>query len=293
MIGFQDDEMEIEELVVAEQTTWMLDRQEARSTGGMVAAKTGAAAEAGVAILRAGGNAIDAAVVTSFAAAVAEPWMNGLGGGGYLLVYLPAERRAVTVSYPMVAPAGATECMFPLAGTGADTALFAWPNVVDNANIVGHRAVGVPGTVAGLALALERFGTLSFAEAIAPAIRLAEEGLPVTWHTTLTIARDLANLRRFPATAAIFCPDGLPPTTIDQANPTMLRQPDLARTLRHLASDGPRAFYEGPLAQQIVEHLNEGGASFSKADFAGYHPAVKAALETDYQGHKVRTIGGG
>ncbi|MBA3337605.1 MAG: gamma-glutamyltransferase [Chloroflexia bacterium] len=274
-------------------TVWELDRQEATATGGMVAAKTAAAAEAGTATLRSGGNAIDAAVVTAFAAAVAEPWMNGLGGGGYLVAYLPAERRAVTVAYPMLAPAGATETMFPLAGTGVDSALFGWPAVVDNANVVGHRAVGVPGTVAGLALALERFGTISFAEALEPAIRLAEEGVPVTWHTTLTIARDLANLRRFPATAAIFCPDGLPPTTLEQANPTILRQPDLAQTLRLLASEGPRAFYEGPLAHRIVDHLQEGGANFTLEDLSRYTATVTVALETAYRDHQVHTIGGG
>ncbi|MDP8908406.1 MAG: gamma-glutamyltransferase family protein, partial [Chloroflexota bacterium] len=182
-------------------TTWQLDRSEATARGGMVAAKTAAAAEAGVAMLRAGGNAIDAAVATAFAAGVAEPWMSGLGGGGFLVAHLAERGETVVIEYPMIAPAAATPEMFPLSGAGADNSLFGWPATQGNANVVGHRAVAIPGTVAGLALALARYGTMPLDRVLAPAIALAEEGVPVTWHTTLTIARDLANLRRFPATA--------------------------------------------------------------------------------------------
>ena len=104
----------------------------------------------------------------------------------------------------MISPAEATPGMFPLSGEGSGDALFGWPAVVENANVWGYRSVAVPGTVAGLALALERWGTISLAEALAPAIRWAEEGFPVFWHTTLKIAQDLATLKRNPATAAIF-----------------------------------------------------------------------------------------
>ena len=181
----------------------------------MVAAKTPGAAAAGAEVLR-GGNAVDAAVTTAFVAGVVEPWMNGIGGGGYMVVQAPDEAPAV-VEYPMRAPAGATPEMFPLSGGSSDEALFGWPAVVDNANLYGYRSVAVPGTVTGLALALKRWGTISLAEALAPAIRWAEEGFPVYWHTTLTIGRDLATLKRFPATAAIFLdPDGTPPVTKEQ-----------------------------------------------------------------------------
>jgi gamma-glutamyltranspeptidase/glutathione hydrolase len=277
---------------VAERTDWVLERTEAVARGGMVAAKTAAAAEVGAGVLRRGGNAVDAAVATAFAAGVVEPWMSGLGGGGFMVVHRPGEAPRV-VEFPMVAPAGATPAMFPLAGTGADTALFGWPAVVDQANIVGHRAVAVPGAVAGLALALERFGTIALADALAPAIRLAEEGAPVTWHTTLTIARDLANLARFPATAAVFCPNGIPPATIEQHRAAILRQPDLARTLGTIAAEGPGAFYEGPLARTIVGHLAEHGAPVTEADFAGYQATVAPALTTTYARHEVATIGKG
>src|SRR5947208_6281130 len=181
------------------ETEWQVSRLEARGRGGMVAAKTALAAAAGADVLRRGGNAVDAAVTTAFTAAVVEPWMNGIGGGGYLVVQAPDEAPSV-VAYPMVAPAGARPEMFPLSGAESDDTLFAWPGVIDSANVWGYRSVAVPGTVAGLALALERWGTIPLAEALAPAIRYADEGFPVFWHTTLMIARDLGTLQRFPAT---------------------------------------------------------------------------------------------
>jgi gamma-glutamyltranspeptidase/glutathione hydrolase len=274
-------------------TEWHIGRLEARGRGGMVAAKTPGAAAAGAEVLRRGGNAVDAAVATAFVAGVVEPWMNGIGGGGYMVVQAPDEAPA-GVEYPMVAPAGATPDMFPLSGGSSDDALFGWPAVVDNANLYGYRSVAVPGTVAGLALALERWGTISLAEALAPAIRWAEEGFPVYWHTTLTIGRDLATLSRFPATAAIFLDrDGNPPVTQEQSRPQLLPQADLARTLRRVASDGPRVLYDGPLGQTIADDLAAHGAPFTRADFADYEATIAPALSTTYGDTEVHTVGGG
>ncbi len=281
-------------MAVTQQSEWIVERTEASGRGGMVAAKTPEAAEAGVQVLRRGGNAVDAAVTAAFAAGVAEPWMSGIGGGGYLMRYDPRTGEATVVAYPMVAPLGATPDMFPLAGTGTDAALFGWPAVVDNANIVGHRAVAVPGTVDGLALALREYGSISFAEALGPAIALASEGVPVTWHTTLEIARDLPALTRFPATKAIFCdPSGFAPFSVDTAAPVYLRQPDLARTLERLAAEGPRWFYEGEFAEQAVAHLQKGGAPFSAQDFLRYRARIEPALRFRYHDWLVATIGGG
>ena len=277
---------------MAERSQLQVDRTEAVSNNGMVAAKTPQAAGAGADVLRKGGNAIDAAVTCAFTAWVVEPWMNGIGGGGYMVVHDSAKAETVAIEFPMVAPAGATDGMFPLKGGTRDAALFGWPTVVDDANIVGHRSVAIPGAVAGLALALERYGTISLAEAMAPAIRYAEEGVPVTWHTTLTITRDLATLIKYPASREIFFdPSGQPWGTLDESNPTMLRQIDLARTLRTIAEQGPRAFYEGPIAEAIVRHLQEGGAPFVHPDFANYQAAVIPALTSSYHGHEIATIG--
>src|SRR5215207_3059774 len=275
------------------ETEWQVSRLEAHGRGGMVAAKTPQAAAAGTDILRRGGNAVDAAVITAFTAGVVEPWMNGIGGGGYMVVQAPDEAPAV-VAYPMVAPVGAWPEMFPLSGAGSDTELFGWPAVVDSANVWGYRSVAVPGTVAGLALALERWGTISLAEALAPAIRWAEEGVPVYWHTTLMIAGDLRALKHFPATAAIFLdPDGTPPVTADQTDPYLLRQEDLARTLRAIASDGPRAMYEGAIGQAMADDLASNGAPFTRDDFASYQARIAPALSTIYGASEVHTVGGG
>ncbi|HEU5430889.1 MAG TPA: gamma-glutamyltransferase [Thermomicrobiales bacterium] len=278
---------------MAERTTWIIDRTEAIARGGMVAAKQPAAATAGAEVLRKGGNAFDAAVTTAFAVGVAEPWMSGLGGGGYLIGLIPGQDPFV-VEYPMVSPATATPAMFPLSGSGPDAALFGWPGVVDNANIVGYRSMAVPGVVAGLALTLERWGTISLADALAPAIRLAADGVPVTWHTTLKIAQDMTALRRFLASAAVFFDDdGAPLISLDQARPAMLRQPDLARTLETIAREGARAFYEGSIADALVRDLAANGAPFTRDDFARYEPSVAPTLTTDYAGHTIHAVGGG
>ena len=252
------------------------------------------AVQAGAEMLAGGGNAIDAAVATAFAMGVAEPWMNGIGGGGFLVAWLANERRSIAIEYPMISPGGATPGMFRLAGGATDTGLFGWPATVGNANTVGHLSVAVPGTVAGLALALERYGTRSLAAVLAPAIALAEEGIPVTWHTTLTIARDLANLARFPATRGTFLDAlGNPPVTTEQARPTIIRQPELARTLRTIADEGPRSFYEGETADQIVRHLADHGSSMTRDDFARYQATESPTTDASFAGHDVHTIGKG
>lgn len=245
-------------------------------------------------MLEAGGNAIDAAVTTAFAMGVAEPWMNGIGGGGFLVAWLASEQRSIAIEYPMISPAGATPDMFRLVGGATDTGLFGWPATVGNANTVGHRSVAVPGTVAGLALALERYGTRSLAEVLAPAIEIAENGIPVTWHTTLTIARDLANLSRYPATRETFLDVlGNAPLTIEQRNPTVIRQSDLARTLRSIADEGARSFYEGETAGRIAGHLAEHGSSMTRDDFARYRATESATIDADFSGHAIHTIGNG
>ncbi|MGH2558182.1 MAG: gamma-glutamyltransferase, partial [Thermomicrobiales bacterium] len=279
---------------MSERSTLNFERTEAVARGGMVAAKTRLAAETGAAVLRRGGNAIDAAVTTALTAGVVEPSMSGIGGGGFLVAHFPDRDEAVAVEYPMVSPAAATPGMFPLVGGAKDAELFGWPAVVDSANVVGHRAVAVPGTVAGLSLALERYGTISWAEALEPAIAYAEGGVPVTWLTTLGVARDLANLRRFPATAAIFVrPDGQPPTTLDQTRPEILRQTDLARTLRTLAEQGPRAFYQGEIAHQLATHVREHGGILTPDDLSRYQATIAEPLRVAYHGHDLYTVGKG
>jgi gamma-glutamyltranspeptidase / glutathione hydrolase len=276
-------------------TSWRPVRQSPIGRGGIVGAKTPQAAEAGIEMLRRGGNAIDAAIATAFAVSVCEPWMNGIGGGGFLVAWLAKEQRSVVISYPMISAAGATEDMFPLAGSGTnDSFLFGWPATVDNANVLGHRSVAVPGTVAGLALALQRYGTMTLADVLQPAIDLAETGFPVSWHATLTISKDLANIHKFPEAARIFLtPAGHPPVTTEQHSPAIIRQPDLAATLRSIANDGPRAFYEGDIAREISSHLAEHGSPITYEDFSSYEAMEEPAISVTYHGTQVYTVGGG
>ncbi|HEU5322122.1 MAG TPA: gamma-glutamyltransferase, partial [Methylomirabilota bacterium] len=142
---------------------------------GMVVAEHPRGAEVGATVLARGGNAVDAAVATAFAMTVIEPFMSTLGGSGTLLVHLARRGETVALNFNAVAPLAAHEAMFPLAG-GVSDGLFAWPRVQQAANEHGHRAVAVPGSVAGLALALERYGTLELRDALAPAIALARDG---------------------------------------------------------------------------------------------------------------------
>lgn len=279
--------------MTASPSPWVVTRPTVTGRRGAVAAKTPDAVAAGLAVLEQGGNAIDAAVATAFAAGVAEPWMNGIGGGGFLVAWLAKEGRSVAVDYPMRSPAGATPEMFPLAGTAPDAALFGWPATVDNANVVGQRAVAIPGTVDGLALALERFGTLSLAEVLEPAIAIAERGFEVTWHTTLTIAKDIANLSRFPATAQVYLNDaGHPPVTMQQTAPKRICNPDLARTLRGIARNGPRWFYESEIAETFAAHLREHGGTHTADDFRRYRAREIAPRVVSYGDQKVHTVPG-
>jgi gamma-glutamyltranspeptidase / glutathione hydrolase len=142
-----------------------------------------------------------------------------------------------------------------------------------------------------MALALEQFGTISLAEAIAPAIEFAERGFPATWHSSLKTTGDLALLNRFAKSRALFTNDGVPWTTRDESAPTMIRQPELAQTLRTIADQGPRAFYEGQIARQIVDHLGEGGSVLTLSDFAAYAASVEDALATPYANTVIYSAG--
>lgn len=274
-------------------TGYSFVRTTASGRGGAVAGKMSPAVDAGIAILEAGGNAIDAAVATAFAMGVAEPGMNGIGGGGFLVGWLAAEQRAFTIEYPMISPFAATPDMFPLAG-GVEAGLFGWPRTVDNANVVGYRSIAIPGTVAGLCLALQRYGSLPLSTVLEPAIAMAEAGTDVTWHTTLIISRDLANLRRFEPTASLYLDEaGTPPVTGEGLPTPKLRNPKLARTLRAIAEGGPEAFYRGSLAKTMVDHLATNGTPVTYDDFASYTAIESPGLSTSLAGQTVYTMGAG
>src|SRR5918994_4697260 len=191
------------------QASWVTTRPVVRATGGMVAAQHKGSADVGAGILRGGGNAVDAAIATSLALAVLEPWMSGLGGGGFMVV-AKADGPTEVLDFGMVAPAALDPAAYPLSG-GHDNDLFGWPGVVGDRNVMGPLSIAVPGQAGGLALAHERHASLPWRELCAPAIALADQGLPIGWYACLQIATAAPDLARFETAAGHFLPGGLPP----------------------------------------------------------------------------------
>jgi gamma-glutamyltranspeptidase / glutathione hydrolase len=270
-------------LAASTESGWHFAKDLVTSTHGMVAAKHPLAARAGLNILRQGGNAVDAAVGTAFVVGVVEPWASGLGGGGVLLVSSP-NMAPVAIDYGVRAPAAARPDMFKL-HQGYDQETSWWPSVRDDANIHGALAVAVPGAPAGLAAALAEFGTMPLADVLRPAIVLARDGFPIHWTTVLQISMDALTLRRYPSAADVFLPGGAPPPISTITAPQLLRQPELARTLELIASEGADAFYRGPVAGRIVEAVQRGGGILTLDDLAQYHPVREPAHRCHRSGY--------
>ncbi len=253
--------------------SWEVTKPAIRAAGGLVAAQHRAAAEVGAEVLEAGGNAVDAALATSLALAVLEPWMSGLGGGG-LMVVAPADGRPPEViEFGMIAPAALDPADYPLAG-GQDRDLFGWPAVQDERNVAGPLAIAVPGQAAGLALAFERHASLSWAELAAPAIALARAGLPVDWHTGLRIAFAARHLGRFDAARAVYLPDGLAPAPNQDGSLGHLPLGRLEASLQRIAEAGPMDLLTGALAALLVEDLRAAGGNLTVDDLARYRARV-------------------
>lgn len=227
------------------------------------------ATEIGVDVLRSGGNAVDAAVAVGLALAVTEPNAGNLGGGGFMLLRL-ADGRSKFIDFRERAPASASRDMY-LDKDGNPT----------EESLVGYRAAGVPGTVRGLALALNRYGTKTWASMVAPARRLAADGFEVTWDLAQSLTSS-SRLRRFPESRRIFLNGGSPFHLGDT-----LRQPDLAATLERLARVGPDEFYEGETARLIAADMSANGGTISAADLASYAPVIRDPVTGTYRGHEV------
>jgi gamma-glutamyltranspeptidase/glutathione hydrolase len=243
---------------------------------GMVASEEALATKAGLAVLRQGGNAVDAAVTVAFALAVTLPRAGNLGGGGFMLVHDATRGETVAIDYRERSGAAATRDMFLDAVGEAD------PKKSRDSGL----AVGVPGTVAGMAMALERFGTISLAEAIAPAIALAEQGIEVTPDLADSLQGAAERLTAWPATARIFFkPDGSAYQPGD-----LLVQADLAASLKQIAADGPRAFYDGPIGERIVAAIEAAGGNLAMADLADYAAVARAPVRGIYRGYEILSM---
>jgi gamma-glutamyltranspeptidase/glutathione hydrolase len=247
-------------------------REPVRARQGLVASADTYASRAGVDILKHGGNAVDAAVCVGFALAVTYPGAGNIGGGGFMVIRT-ADGRETTVDYRETAPAAASRDMF-LDQTG---------NPVTNRSLVGPLAAGVPGTVAGLALAQRKYGRLSLASVMAPAIALARDGFEISWHTSDSLASHRTLFSRFPSTARVFLrADGTPREPGER-----LVQPDLAATLQDIAEHGPDSFYGGRIAGLITSEMSRTGGLITAADLAGYQPVERAAVAETYRGYRI------
>lgn len=242
---------------------------------GVVAAAKPEASQIGVDILRRGGNAVDAAVATAFALGVLEPNASGLGGGGFMIIKLAKMKEAVIIDFRETAPAAATADMYKRDEKGA---------IIDSANTVGGLASGVPGEVAGLLYALQNYGSkrLSLARILEPSIQYAEKGYRVTENLSPIILDNLAKINKYPATAAIYTVDGLPPEV-----GATITNPDLAATLRLIARGGADAFYKGELAQKIAKAVQDAGGIITAQDLANYQVKVRAPVTGSYRGFSI------
>lgn len=253
---------------------WGMSKEEVVASAGMVSAGHRLAAEAGVEMLRRGGNAVDAAVAAAWAVGVVEPWMSGVGGVGAMVVHHGG--RQVIVDFGLRAPLAARADMYTLLPEGGSQGQYGWPAVKDDANQVGHRAVGVPGVVAGLCLAHARFGALPREAVMEPAVALAAEGFEADWYTSLILGLDLAVLARFPRAATIFLSDGtVPPRpSVLLSVPDRIVQRDLAETLRRIGRHGPDVFYRGETATALADDMRAHGGLLVEDDLAAYRPRV-------------------
>jgi gamma-glutamyltranspeptidase/glutathione hydrolase len=242
---------------------------------GMVVAQEKTAARIGADVLRRGGNAVDAAVATGFAMAVTYPRAGNIGGGGFMVIHSRDRGEDVTIDYRETAPAATTPGIFlgpdgkPDAAKSRESAL----------------GIGVPGTVAGLALALEKYGSGKFtlAELLQPSIDIARNGLVIADDIADTLPDEYPWLARWPASAKLFSrADGTPLREGDT-----LMQPDLAATLSAIAEQGPRGFYQGPVAEKLVKAIGDAGGIMTLDDLKSYQAVIRAPLRGTYRGYDI------
>jgi gamma-glutamyltranspeptidase/glutathione hydrolase len=235
----------------------------------MVASVHKLSSRAGVQMMRAGGNAVDAAVAVGFALAVVHPQAGNLGGGGFMLVRM-ADGKTHFVDYREKAPAAASANMY----------LDAQGKVIEDASIVGYRAIGVPGSVAGMVYAEKKYGKLSLKQVMAPAIKLAEEGFPLAAEDVRDLQEDKP-LAQFPESRRIFQRDG----NFYKAG-EVLKQPDLARTLKRIASN-PDDFYHGAMARELAVAMQKGGGLITAEDLANYEVKEREAVRGTYREYEI------
>jgi gamma-glutamyltranspeptidase/glutathione hydrolase len=242
----------------------------ATGTGGAVATISEPASKAALAILDKGGNAIDAAVAAAATLGVTDPFSCGIGGGGFMVIYLAKDKRVITIDHRETAPASFTPTVFQENGKPMDF----------DQVLASGRSVGVPGTVRGWHEALERYGSMSFKQVLAPAITVASEGFKVNDNFTHLVEGNVGKFSMFPATAALYLRNG-------KAIPagSTLRNPDLAKSYRALAAGGIKVFYEGRMARAIVDAVQANAGRMTLADLSNYEARLRQPVRSTYRGY--------
>jgi gamma-glutamyltranspeptidase/glutathione hydrolase len=258
------------------------------SDRGVVSCGHVAEVEAGVRMIEEGGNAVDAVVAAAFTGFVVEPASCGLGGYGHMALYLAEKRQLVAVDHYVRAPAAASPDMFAVDPSGPAT-YYGWPRAIGRQNEVGAISVAVPGAVAGLCAAHERWGRRPLSQVLEPAIEAAEVGVAVTWDLILAIVGRLDEIESQPSAAAMLLRDGRPPRlpedgaatagTVDRVDTTQL-----SKTLREIARHGAAGFYLGRVAESIERETRMGGGILTASDLASYRPIVTAEPGAWYRG---------
>ena len=242
---------------------------------GMVASQEAVATRVGVRILEQGGNAVDAGVAVAFALAVTLPRAGNLGGGGFMMVHDAESGETAAIDYREKAPKAAERDQFLGKDGEADSELSRYHGL----------AVGVPGTVAGMALALEKYGTMSLKEALQPAIELAEKGITVTPALADSLEGLEDRLRKWPSSEKIFFKE----KGFYEPGDT-LKQADLAASLKAIAEGGPKAFYEGPIAEKIVKAVKDAGGNMAMEDLKSYEAKVREPVKGTYRGYGIASM---
>src|SRR5215813_7830177 len=267
---------------ISSPSTHAASRPPVRGKNGMVSSVSEIASQVGVDVLKRGGNAVDAAVAVGLALAVVWPSAGNLGGGGFMVIRR-ADGKATAIDYREMAPAAAHRNVY-LDDKG---------EYIKESSTYGHAAAGVPGTVAGLSYALEKYGTMKWAEVAAPARRLAAEGFPVWYQLERSLKGASERLSRYPETKRIFLRDGKPYETGE-----IFKQPELAAVLDRMIKQGPREFYEGKTAQLIEESMRRAAGDgktpgkiwMTVEDLTNYKPIEREPLRATYRGHEIITM---
>ena len=242
---------------------------------GMVASEQGLATQVGLDILKQGGNAIDAAVAVGFALAVVLPNAGNIGGGGFMVLHDDKTGKDVAIDFREIAPAKASRDMY-LDNQG---------NVIDGKSLFTHDASGVPGTVAGMEYALKKWGTMPLSKVLEPAIKLADKGFIVSDILAQTLKEEKSTLGKWSSSKAIFFKNGEPLKSGD-----LLVQKDLAKSLRLIAKQGAKAFYQGEIATKIAKEMQSQGSTMTLGDLKAYKVVERQPIIGDYRGYKVVTM---